>query len=131
VGSTSVPGLAAKPTIDIQVSIRSMEPRSAYVDPLVRVGCRWALDPWTDEHEFFSRDEGGQRAFHIHVCEPGSEWERRHLAFRDWLRTHPEDAAAYERLKRDLAERHPRDTYTYTDAKTAFIRHIVARAITG
>ncbi len=128
VGSTSVPGLAAKPTIDIQLSVPSMAPRSAYTDPLVGLGYRWAIDPWTDEHEFFSRDEDGQRAFHVHVCRQGSDWERRHLGFRDWLRTHPEDAAGYERLKRDLAERHPRDTYTYTDAKTDFIREIEARA---
>jgi putative glutamine amidotransferase len=128
VGSTSVPGLGAKPVVDIQVSVRTMVPRATYVEPLVRLGYRWALDPWTDEHEFFSRDVDGQRAFHLHVCEQGSEWEVRHLAFRDWLRNHPEDAAAYERLKRDLAERHPRDTYTYNDAKTAFIQELEARA---
>lgn len=128
VGSTSVPGLAAKPIVDIQVSVRSMVPRSAYVDPIVGLGYRWALDPWTDEHEFFGRDEGGERAFQIHVCPTGSEWERRHLAFRDWLREHPDDVAAYERLKRELAERHPRDIFTYVDAKTAFIREIEARA---
>lgn len=127
VGSTSVPGLGAKPVVDIQVSVRSMVPRATYMEPLVKLGYRWGLDPWTDEHEFFSRDEDGQRAFHVHVCGQDSQWERRHLAFRDWLRTHPEDAAAYERLKRDLAERHRRDTYTYADAKTAFIREVEAR----
>jgi putative glutamine amidotransferase len=131
VGSTSVPGLAAKPTVDIQVSVRSMVPRSAYVDPLVRIGYRWALDPWTDEHEFFSRDDNGERAFHVHVCGTGSEWELRHLVFRDWLRSHQEDAAAYEQLKRNLTEEHPRDTYSYADAKTAFIREIEARAISS
>jgi putative glutamine amidotransferase len=128
VGSTSVPGLAAKPVIDIQVSVRSMVPRSAYVDPLVRLGYRWVLDPWTDEHEYFSRDDDGERTFHIHVCPTGSEWERRHLAFRDWLRNHPEDAAAYERLKRELAKRHPRDLLGYKDGKTAFIREVETRA---
>jgi putative glutamine amidotransferase len=128
VGSTSVPGLAAKPTIDIQVSVPSMMPRNAYTDPLVGLGYRWALDPWTDEHEFFSRDEHGERAFHVHVCATGSEWERRHIAFRDWLRANPDDAASYERLKRDLAELHPRDTYTYAAAKTEFIEKIEARA---
>ena len=128
VGSTSVPGLGAKPTVDIQVSVRSVAPRSVYVDALMRIGYRWALDPWSDEHEFFSRDEGGQRAFHIHVCATGSNWERRHLAFRDWLRDHPDDAEAYERQKRELAERHPRDIYAYIDGKTPFIREIEARA---
>ena len=128
VGSTAVPGLGAKPVVDIQVSVRSMAPRAAYADALVQLGYRWALDPWTDEHEFFSREENGERAFHIHVCGENSDWERRHLAFRDWLRNHPEDAAAYERLKRDLAGRHPRDPYTYTDEKSGFIRAIEARA---
>ena len=132
VGSTAVPGLAAKPVVDIQVSVRAMAPRATYVQPLEHLGYRWALDPWTDEHEFFSLEEDGQRSFHIHVCGQGSEWERRHLAFRDWLRNHPDDAAAYERLKRDLAERHPRDPYTYTDEKSEFIRAIEARTtVTG
>ena len=128
VGSTAVPGLGAKPVVDIQVSVRSMVPRTAYADALVKLGYRWALDPWTDEHEFFSRDVNGGRAFHVHVCGQGSEWEQRHVSFRDWLRDHPQDATAYERLKRDLAERHPRDPYTYTDEKSAFIREIEARA---
>ncbi len=131
VGSTAVPGLAAKPVVDIQASVRSMVPRGAYADPLVGSGYRLGIDPWTDEHDFFSKDEDGERAFHVHICGAGSEWERRHLAFRDWLRSHPEDATAYERLKRDLAERHPRDIYTYADAKTAFIREIEARAVTA
>ena len=129
VGSTSVPGLAAKPTVDIQVSIPSMAPRSAYTDPLVGLGYRWALDPWSDEHEFFSKDEDGERSFHVHVCSTGSEWERRHIAFRDWLRANPDDAAAYERVKRELAERHPRDTYSYAAAKTSFIQAIQDRAM--
>jgi putative glutamine amidotransferase len=128
VGSTAVSGLAAKPTIDIQVSVPSMMPRNDYTDPLVGLGYRWALDPWTDEHEFFSRDVDGERAFHVHVCGVGSEWERRHIAFRDWLRANPDGAAAYERLKRELAERHPRDTYSYAAAKTEFIEKIEARA---
>ncbi|HET9672491.1 MAG TPA: gamma-glutamyl-gamma-aminobutyrate hydrolase family protein [Actinomycetota bacterium] len=131
VGSTAVPGLGSKPTIDIQVSVRTMIPRSHYADPLVGLGYRWGIDPWSDEHEFFGRDEDGERAFHVHVCPSGSEWERRHLAFRDWLREHPDDAAAYERLKRELARRHPRDTYTYVDAKTDFIRSIESKALAG
>lgn len=127
VGSTSVPGLGAKPTIDIQISLASMVPRTAYVDPLTAAGYRWALDPWDDTHEFFSRDDGDIRAVHLHVCAVGSSWEGRHLLFRDWLRTHPEDAGAYEELKRRLAAAHPRDTYSYTDGKTAFVRSIEER----
>jgi putative glutamine amidotransferase len=129
VGSTAVPGLAGKPVVDIQVSVASMAPRSNYLEPLRALGYRWAIDPWPSDHEFFSRDENGDRAYHVHVCAAGGRWERRHLVFRDWLRSHPDDAAAYERRKRELADRHPRDTYGYTDGKTDFIRAIESRAL--
>jgi putative glutamine amidotransferase len=129
VGSTSVPGLAAKPIIDIQVSVASLVPRTAFVDPLRALGYRWVLDPWSDDHEYFSREEDGHRAYQIHVCSLDGPWERRHLAFRDWLREHPDDAAAYADLKRALAERHQRDIMTYTDGKTDFIRSIEQRAL--
>jgi putative glutamine amidotransferase len=129
VGSTSVPGLAAKPVVDIQVSVRSIEPRADYLEPLRQLGYRWAIDPWPGDHEFFSREEDGERNYHVHLCVAGGRWERRHLAFRDWLRSHPDDATAYERLKRELAARHPRDIHGYTDAKTDFIREIESRAL--
>jgi putative glutamine amidotransferase len=129
VGSTSVPGLAAKPIIDIQASVSSMVPRDAYVEPLRSLGYRWVLDPWSDEHEYFSRDELGHRFSQIHVCQTGGKWERRHLAFRDWLRDHPEDAAEYAELKHRLADQHPNDLMAYVDAKTEFIRSIEGRAL--
>ena len=129
VGSTSVPGLAAKPIIDIQASVSSMVPRHAYVEPLSSLGYRWVLDPWSDEHEYFSRDEDGARAYQIHVCRAAGAWERRHLAFRDWLTAHPDDAAAYAALKRRLAAEHPQDIMAYVDRKTDFIRSVEARAL--
>ena len=129
VGSTSVPGLDAKPIVDIQLSLESMIPRNAYVEPLTHLGYRWVVDPWTDEHEYFSRDQDSKRAFQIHVCRSGSEWERRHLAFRDWLREHPDDAAEYARLKHDLAERHPRDIIAYIEGKGPFIKRIESMAL--
>jgi putative glutamine amidotransferase len=131
VGSTSVPGLAAKAVIDIQVSVPSLTPRADVVDPLVRAGYRHSIDPIETEHEFLSKgyEDGDQRRVHIHLCEVGSEWERRHLAFRDYLRTHDDAAAAYAALKRRLAAEHPRDIQTYVDGKTAFIRSTEARAL--
>ncbi len=128
VGSTAVPGLTAKPVIDIQIAVTSMVPRAAYVEPLVASGFRWVLDPWDDTHEYFSRDDGGERTVQLHVCAAGSEWERRHLVFRDRLRAHPEDAAAYGALKQELAAAHPNDLVTYTDEKGAFIRSVEAKA---
>jgi putative glutamine amidotransferase len=129
VGSTAVPGLAAKPVIDIQVSVASLTPRSAVVGPLRAVGYIHAIDPIETDHEFLSTDRDAARSVHVHLCEAGGRWERRHLAFRDWLRAHPEDAAAYETLKRELVARHPRDIQTYVDGKTAFISSIEERAL--
>jgi GrpB-like predicted nucleotidyltransferase (UPF0157 family) len=106
-----------------------MVPRDAYVGPITGLGYDWALDPIDDEHEYFSLTDDDERRFHIHVCAAGSEWERRHLAFRDWLRDHPDDARAYESLKRRLAEDHPRDVFSYVEGKTDFIRSIERRAL--
>jgi len=129
IGSTSVPGLAAKPIVDISVGLVSMEPRGGYVPALVDLGYRTVLDPTDPDHEFASRDLAGERRFNAHLCLAGSRFERRHLAFRDWLRTHPGDAAAYGKLKRELAATHPNDVHTYTDGKTGFIRAIEAQAL--
>jgi GrpB-like predicted nucleotidyltransferase (UPF0157 family) len=64
----------------------------------------------------------------VHVCEYGSEWARCHLGFRDYLRTHPEDAVAYADLERKLAEHHRYDGEAYSEAKTEFIRAIESKA---
>jgi len=130
VGSTSVPGLAAKPVIDIQVSVVSLTPRRPIVEALVELGFKHAIDPIDTEHEYFSRgyEPDSPLKIHIHVCEVGSVWERRHLAFRDYLRSHGDAAATYEALKRRLVDEHPRDIYAYTDGKSAFITEIETRA---
>lgn len=129
VGSTSVPGLPAKPVLDVQVSVHAISPVEAYAAPLTAAGFRHVPDPWNDDHEFFSRDRDGDRHVNLHLCEAGSEWERRHLAFRDWLRAYPDDAAAYAALKRELAAAHGTDRASYTEAKTDFIERIIARAL--
>jgi putative glutamine amidotransferase len=131
VGSTSVPGLAAKPVIDIQVSVAAVVPRAPIVDPLVAAGYRHSIDPIETEHEFLSKgyDDGYPWRVHVHVCEVGSAWERRHLAFRDALRADADTAAEYAALKRRLAAEHPHDIFTYVDRKTAFIRSIEERAL--
>lgn len=134
IGSTSVPGLAAKPVIDIQLALSSLVPREAYLGPLEALGYRHVLDPWADEHEFFSLDSpdgGADRAVNLHAVLAGSDWDERHLAFRNYLRTHPETAAGYETLKRTLAAEHPGDVHTYTREKTHFIRAIEGQATGG
>jgi putative glutamine amidotransferase len=130
VGSTSVPGLAAKPVVDIQLSVSSISPVQAYAGPLAALGYDHAPDPWNDDHEFFSRLDGREYGgVNLHVCSAGSEWERRHLAFRDWLRAHPDDANAYAETKRLLAEAHPRDIVAYLDGKTELVERLTDRAL--
>ena len=121
VGSTAVPGLAAKDTIDIQVSMREMD-RSIFEAPLEALGYTSVWDKATEEHHFFARPyTTGPRAFNLHVCPSGSEWERRHLAFRDYLRSNPESAERYAAFKREIAPRFT-DTLEYAENKRDFIR---------
>lgn len=127
VGSTAVPGLAAKPIVDIQVSVRKVEPMHAYQLPLERLGYEYVAAPTMDDYPFFDGRE--PRSVHVHVCEAGSFHERRHLAFRDWLRAHPDDAHRYAALKQRLAASEWENADAYADAKEPFIDEIVRRAI--
>ena len=128
VGSTAVPGLAAKPIVDIQVSVDAMTPRDRFAGPLVALGYAFVADPTDVDHDFLKKDVGDVRTHQIHVCPVGSEWERRHVAFRDHLRAHADDAARYAELKRRFAAAHPNDLEAYGDAKASFIREIESRA---
>jgi len=116
-GSTAVPGLAAKPWIDIQVGVHRMRPADAYRDPLLALGYVHHPDD-DDEHEFFDR-----RPSHVHVCAAGGDWARRHFAFRDLRRREPAARAAYQEEKLRLAAEHD-DVYAYTEAKTPVIRRL-------
>jgi GrpB-like predicted nucleotidyltransferase (UPF0157 family) len=121
IGSTSVPGLGAKDIVDVQVSVRSFEPVAAYGEPLERLGYVYRPDPQADHRFFYRCDAAGRRLVNLHVCEVGSYWERRHLAFRDRLRSEPALRARYEELKRRLAPLFT-DSNDYAEAKTDFIR---------
>jgi GrpB-like predicted nucleotidyltransferase (UPF0157 family) len=121
IGSTSVPGLGAKDVIDIQVSVPSFQPDTAFREPLERLGYVYRPDPDAGHRFFYRSDESGRRLVHVHVCELGSEWERRHLAFRDRLREEPELRRDYEDLKRRLAPLFE-SSVDYAEAKSDFIR---------
>lgn len=100
IGSTSVPGLAAKPIIDIDLSVADPDDESAYVADLEQVG--YVLRVREPQHRMLRTPE---RDVHVHVCALDSDWEQRHVLFRDWLRTHPDDRQRYEDVKRALAGR--------------------------
>jgi len=123
VGSTSVPGLAAKPIVDIQVSVPDISDLDSYRVPLEKLGYEYAYDPDFVEYPFFGWPARTQpRTFNLHVCEAGTEWEQRHLRFRDLLRSDPTACAEYAALKRELALKHGNDVEAYVNDKDAFIK---------
>ena len=129
IGSTSVPGLGAKPVIDIQVSVAEIGSKQLYRDAIEGLGYEYRPDHADEDHEYFQREEGGVRAYQIHVVRAGSDWERRHLLFRDYLRAHPDEAARYETVKRACARRHPMDILAYIDAKGEWIVPVERRLL--
>jgi GrpB-like predicted nucleotidyltransferase (UPF0157 family) len=130
VGSTAVAGLAAKPIIDIGVTIRSLDEAPACVPPLARLGYEYVpeYEAQIPDRRYFRKGTPQARTHHLHMYEPASDQYVRHTLFRDYLRTHPETARQYEVLKRDLANRFPNDREAYTEAKTAFVESVLALA---
>jgi GrpB-like predicted nucleotidyltransferase (UPF0157 family) len=126
VGSTSVPGLAAKPILDIQVSVADLGDESRYVPPLEDAGVQ--LRSRDDLHRYFRPFPGSPRAVHVHVCAAGSDWERDHLLFRDYLRAHPQARDDYAAAKRRAAATWADDGIAYTDAKAGIILVILDAA---
>ena len=126
VGSTAVPGLAAKPVIDIQVSVPDVGHEDAFRAPIEAqgFGLRWI----EAGHRYFRPPPPLPRLYQVHVCTIDSRWEHVHLLFRDYLRSHPETAAAYAALKRELAGQHTWDRIAYNDAKGPFIEGVVRGA---
>lgn len=123
VGSTSVPGLAAKAVIDIDVSVPDVADEAAYLPQLELAG--YVLRVREPGHRMM---RSGRLDVHVHICAAGSEWERRHLLFRDLLRRNAADRDAYGALKRRLAQRDWADMNAYADAKGSLIAEIMARA---
>jgi GrpB-like predicted nucleotidyltransferase (UPF0157 family) len=131
-GSTAISGLSAKPIIDILIAVRSLAAAQiTFVEALRNLEyVYWSENPKKDRM-FFVRGMppfGSKRSHHLHVTElHGQMWQR--LAFRDYLRAHPEEAEIYERLKRRLAIEYQTDREAYTDAKSAYIDSVVQKAI--
>jgi GrpB-like predicted nucleotidyltransferase (UPF0157 family) len=103
IGSTAVPGLAAKPIVDLQVSVAALEPRERHAAPLEALGYAFAPESAGTGRHFFALPPERPRTYHLHVCAAGGEEELRHLAVRDLLRADPGEAAAYAALKREVA----------------------------
>lgn len=127
VGSTSVPGLAAKPVIDLDVVISSRLTLPPVLERLSTLGYVHRGDLGIPGREAFHWPEHLPR-HHLYVCAVDAVPLHEHLLFRDHLRAHPAEAAAYGTLKRALAERYRGDRVRYGEAKTEFVRAALARA---
>ena len=131
VGSTSIPGLPAKPIIDILVVLRetaTVDRFSVGMEGLgyrVRGECLDAEIPGTPGRFYFSKDADGTHTHHVHVCAVGHPEIDDKLAFRDYLRAHASCAAEYGALKQDLARQHRHDNIAYMRGKEAFIRTVL------
>ena len=126
-GSTSVAGLSAKPVIDIVLAVADSADEDAYVPDMVAAGYRLLLrEPDWFEHRLF---KGPDTNINLHTFTEGSPEIRRMLAFRDRLRSHPEELAAYEAAKQELASRTWAFVQDYADAKGAVVEGIIARAL--
>jgi GrpB-like predicted nucleotidyltransferase (UPF0157 family) len=126
-GSTAVPGLAAKPVIDILAGVADLPRSRACFEPLARLDYLYA--PYrTEEMHWFCKPDPERRTHHLHLVPEGSRRYRDELAFRDHLRTHPETMADYEALKRALARELGHDREAYTAAKADFVASVCARA---
>lgn len=132
-GSTAVPGMAAKPVVDLLIEVASLDRVRAEIAPALEAQGYDYL--WRPTHGdvgepfyawFIKRNDSGERTHHLHMVEADfrSHWER--LDFRDHLIAHPAQARAYEALKRRLAREHPHDRAAYTHGKSEFISRVMA-----
>ncbi len=129
IGSTSILQLAAKPIIDIQISVVDFEPLDAYQLPLEGLGYLFRADNPNRTQRYF-RESPGHPRVHIHVMPAGSFGEQFALLFRDYLRMHPDVAAEYAEVKIGLALRYllVEERELYTNAKAPFIWKVIAQA---
>lgn len=133
VGSTAIPGMPAKPVIDILGGVRRLAKAEACVEALEAIGYAYVpeVEALVPDRRYFRKGPAGSRTHHLYAVVMGSrEWSSM-LAFRNHLRSHPESARAYADLKRRLAAAHREDREAYQEAKAPFIREVLARARGG
>ena len=125
IGSTSVPGLAAKPTIDILAVVKDLAQLDAVNSLIQELGFQPRGENGIAGRRYFTKNAGDAHLFHLHAFQEGHSAIDDHLAFRDYLRIHPEACAEYAELKSHLAEIYRHEPKKYTDGKESFIQKVI------
>lgn len=128
IGSTAIPDIVAKPVVDMLLEVRDIEGLDDHDAKMIARGYEPRGENGIPGRRYYVKDPYGQRSHHVHAFQEGDAQIERHLAFRDYLIAHPEDARAYGRLKHDLAAKYLYDSRGYTSGKDAFVREIDRRA---
>ena len=129
IGSTAVPGLIAKPIIDLMPLVTDLEALDRERGAVEALGYRWHGEVGIPGRRYCTRDVGTRRMAQLHFFIMGSPDAQRHLAFRDYLRTHPGAVSAYAAIKRRARDEHPGDSHAYGAAKKAWIDRTEAQAL--
>jgi len=129
VGSTSIPGLPAKPILYILAAVKTLADVEAFTEDLNKIGYEDKGDGGVPGRRFFVKGTEAKRTHHLNFCEMNSFFWKSHLAFCDYLERHPEIASKYSELKRRLADRFPNNRGAYTAGKEEFVRSILDRAM--
>ncbi|USK64533.1 GrpB family protein [Peribacillus frigoritolerans] len=127
IGSTAIPAIHAKPVIDILAVVKDVECVADFNKEMEEMGYDFKGENGIAGRRFF-RKGGDERTHHIHMFQNGHEEIARHLAFRDYLRAHPDEAQEYSRLKQRLAAEFPDDIKGYVNGKNDFIKKVDEKA---
>jgi len=129
IGSTSIPGIKAKPTIDLLPVVADLAALDARELSVIALGYEWLGEFGLPGRRFLRMNRDGRRVFNVHCYEQGNSEITRHLAFRDYLRAYPEIAKAYEAEKIRAAAICPDDVLAYNDQKNAWIKDTERKAL--
>jgi len=130
IGSTAIPGIHAKPIIDVLGEVLDLDAVDARAHAMEALGYEAMGEFGIPGRRFFRREDSRKvRTHHVHVFAAGSPSTTRHIAFRDFMRAHPDHAREYSELKRRLARAHPTDIVEYMKGKDAFIKDMERRAL--
>ncbi len=130
IGSTAIPGIHAKPIIDLLVEVRNIQQVDASQFAMEALGYEGLGEFGIPGRRYFRKENSQKvRTHHVHIFEENSPHVVRHLAFRDFMKSHPKEAQQYSDLKRGLAQAHPDNIEAYMDGKEAFIKEMERRAV--